>query len=56
MTDHTAKKKVSRKRVHIDTCKKFHQATINRIAVWARGDAEVHEVRYKLEGGEIRAK
>ena len=45
MTDQTTKKNGSRKHVHINTCKEFHQGTINRVAVWAREDAEVDEVR-----------
>ena len=49
-------KKGSKKRVHINTCKEFHQATINRVAVWAREDAEVDGLRNKLEGGEINKK
>ena len=56
MADQTARKKGSKKRVHINTCKEFHQATINRVAVWAREDAEVDGLRNKLEGGEISKK
>ena len=40
--------KKQEKRVHVNTCKSFTQAQINRVAMWARGEDNMEPVG-KLE-------
>ena len=40
------------KRIHINACKPFHEASVYRVAVWTVHDEDV-ESHSKLKGGEL---